>query len=152
MVGQQAHGPFGVGVVGDMDPQGSPALAGAIEVALEAIGVDGHGSYHLPGEAALGEIPLVVVQDLLAGVDPQVALGEPSRPQRRPCLLSVVVVLQDGDQEPFGVERQEPIGQRRIVVAQYSSRSSLPGWSGTRPVSAAERPPSMIRCCTDDQR
>jgi hypothetical protein len=45
----------------------------------------------------LGEIPLVVVQDLLAGVDPQVAIGEPSLLQRRPCLLGMVVVLQDGD-------------------------------------------------------
>jgi hypothetical protein len=97
VVGQQAHGPLGVGVVGDMDPQGGAALAGAIEVALDAVGVDGHGSYHLPGEAALGEIPLVVVQDLLAGVDPQVAIGEPSLLQRRPCLLGMVVVLQDGD-------------------------------------------------------
>jgi hypothetical protein len=41
VVGQQAHGPLGVGVVGDMDPQGGAALAGAIEVALDAVGVDG---------------------------------------------------------------------------------------------------------------
>jgi hypothetical protein len=38
VVGQQADGPFGVGVVGDMDPEGGVALAGAVEVALEAVG------------------------------------------------------------------------------------------------------------------
>jgi hypothetical protein len=43
MVGQRAHGPLGVGVGGDMDPQGGTALAGAVKVALEAVGVDGHG-------------------------------------------------------------------------------------------------------------
>jgi hypothetical protein len=73
----------------------------------------------------LGEIPLVVVQDLLAGVDPQVAIGELSLHQRRPCLLSVVVVLQDGDQEPFGGERQGPVGQRRVVVAHAHGSGDL---------------------------
>jgi hypothetical protein len=38
VVGQQPHGPFGVGVIRDMDPQGGAALAGAVEVALEAVG------------------------------------------------------------------------------------------------------------------
>ena len=49
-----------------------------------------------------GEEPLVVVQDLLAGVDPQVAIGEPSFGQRGPGLLGPVSVLEDGDQESLG--------------------------------------------------
>ena len=35
VVGQQAHGPLGVSVGGDIDPQGDAALAGAVEVAVE---------------------------------------------------------------------------------------------------------------------
>jgi hypothetical protein len=56
----------------------------------------------------LGQEPLVVLQDLLAGIDPQVAIGEPLVPQRRLGKLSVVSILKDDDQESLRVEGQRP--------------------------------------------
>jgi uncharacterized ferredoxin-like protein len=58
MVSQQAHGPLGVGVVGDMDPEGGAALTSTIKVPLD-VGVDAR-IYYSAGEAALGEVALVV--------------------------------------------------------------------------------------------
>jgi hypothetical protein len=123
-----------------MDPQGGAALAGAVEVALEGGGVVGEATHDPPGEAALGEVPLVFGQDLLAGVDPQVAIGESSRLQRRPGLLGVVVVLQDGDQESLGVEHQGPVGQRRVVVAQAHGPDNLGLLQGDHLLGVWSRP------------
>jgi len=44
VVGQDSHGPFGVGVVGNMDPEGGAALAGVAEVLLDGGGVVGDRS------------------------------------------------------------------------------------------------------------
>jgi hypothetical protein len=41
------------------------APAGAVKVALEGGSVVGEATHDPPGEAALDEVPLVVVQDLL---------------------------------------------------------------------------------------
>ena len=46
----------------------------------------------------------MILQNLLAGIDPQVAIGEPLVPQRRLGKLSVVSILEDDDQESLGVE------------------------------------------------
>jgi hypothetical protein len=80
VVGQAAHGPVRVGLVGDVDPQGGAALAGIPEVQLDGVRVVGDGAGDALGQAALGLEPLPAVQDLLAGVDPQVAVGEPGDP------------------------------------------------------------------------
>jgi hypothetical protein len=77
VVGQAPHSPIGVSVVGDVDPQRGAALAGVAEVLLDGVGVVGDGADDALGEAAFGLEPLPAVQDLLAGVDPQVGLGEP---------------------------------------------------------------------------
>jgi hypothetical protein len=113
-----------------MDPQGGAALEGAVEVALEAVRVGGYCTHHLPGEAALGEVALVVGQDLLAGVDPQVAIGEPSLLQGRPCLLGVVVVVQDGDQNPLGLNT--------------NGRSAIAGSWAARPMGQTTSCSSMV--------
>jgi hypothetical protein len=80
VVGQGSDGPFGVGVVGDVHPQRRAALAGVAEVLLDGGGVVGDRPGDALGQAALGLEPLPAVQDLLAGVDPQVAVGEPGDP------------------------------------------------------------------------
>jgi hypothetical protein len=79
VVGQAADGFLGVGLVGDMHPQGGVALAGIAEVQLDGVGVVGDGAGDALAEAAFGLEPLPAVQDLLAGVDPQVALSTRSR-------------------------------------------------------------------------
>jgi hypothetical protein len=76
VLGQAAHGPISVGGVRDVDPQRGAALAGAAEVQLDGV----RGAGDALGQAALGLEPLPAVQDLLAGVDPQVAVGEPGDP------------------------------------------------------------------------
>jgi len=63
-----------------MHPERGTALAGVAEVQLDGGGVVGDGAGNALGEAALGLEPLLAVQDLLAGVDPQVSLCEPSVP------------------------------------------------------------------------
>jgi hypothetical protein len=63
-----------------VDPQRGAALAGAAEVQLDGVRVVGDGAGDALGQAALGLEPLPAVQDLLAGVDPQVAVGEPGDP------------------------------------------------------------------------
>jgi hypothetical protein len=93
-----ADGSLGIGVVGDMHPQGGAAVAGIPEVELDGGWVVGDGADDAAGDGALGEEPLVVVQDLPAGVDPQVGPGEPSFGQCRLGLLGVVSILEDGDQ------------------------------------------------------
>jgi hypothetical protein len=80
VLGQAAHGPISVGGVRDVDPQRGAALAGAAEVQLDGVRVVGDGAGDALGQAALGLEPLPAVQDLLAGVDPQVAVGEPGDP------------------------------------------------------------------------
>ena len=65
VIGQDTHSPLGVGVVGDMDPQGRAALAGVAEVLLDGGGVIGDRSGDALGEAALDLEPLPAVQDLL---------------------------------------------------------------------------------------
>jgi hypothetical protein len=66
MVGQDADGPLGVGVLGDMHPQRGAALAGVAEVLLDRAGVVGDRAGDALGQAALGLEPLPAVQDLLA--------------------------------------------------------------------------------------
>src|SRR5215213_10694631 len=68
VVRQSAHGPLGVGLVGDVDPESGVALAGGAEVQLDGVGVVGDGAGDALGEAAFGLEPLPTVQDLLAGV------------------------------------------------------------------------------------
>src|SRR5512132_3733523 len=106
VVGQSSYGPFGVGVVRDMDPQRRAALAGVAEKLLDGLGVVGDRSGDPLGEAAFGLEPLPAVQDLLAGVDPQVALGKPGVGQGCLGLLGLVGVLENGDKEALGVEDQ----------------------------------------------
>jgi len=123
VVGQGADGSLGAGLIRDMDPQGGAALAGGAEVQLDGGGVVGNGTGDTLGEAAFGLEPLPAVQDLLAGVDPQIAIGEPSLGQRRPGLFGLVGVLQDGDQEPLG--------------AKTSGRARAPGSWSDMPVGQA---------------
>ena len=92
------------------------ALAGGAEVELDGVGVVGDGAGDALGEAAFGLEPLPAVQDLLAGVDPQVALGEPSVRQGGPGLVGLVIILEDGDQEALGVEDQRPVTSPRVLV------------------------------------
>jgi hypothetical protein len=123
VVGQTADGSLGVGLVRNLDPQGGVALASVTEVLLDGVGVVGEGAGDALGEAAFGLEPLPAVQDLLAGVDPQIAIGEPSLGQRRPGLFGLVGVLQDGDQEPLG--------------AKTSGRARAPGSWSDMPVGQA---------------
>jgi hypothetical protein len=113
VVGQAADGSLGVGLLGDMHPQGGVALVGIAEVQLDGVGVVGEAAHGPPSQGPLGEEPLVVVQDLLAGVDPQVRLGEPGFGLRGPGLLGV---FEDGDQEPPRVEYQWPSTKGRVLV------------------------------------
>ena len=108
MVGQAADGAIGVGLVGDVDPQRRAAVTGVAEIELDGGWVVGDGADDPPGQGPLGQEPLVILQDLLAGIDPQVAIGEPLVPQRRLGKLSVVSILEDGDQESLRVEGQRP--------------------------------------------
>jgi AcrR family transcriptional regulator len=77
VVGQHAHRPLGIGVLGHVHPQGRAALAGVAEVGLDGGRVVGQGAPDALGEATLGLEPLPAVQDLLAAVDPQISLGKP---------------------------------------------------------------------------
>jgi len=108
MVGQAADGAIGVGLVGDVDPQRRAAVTGVAEIELDGGWVVGDGTDDPPGQGPLGQEPLVILQDLLAGIDPQVAIGEPLVPQRRLGKLSVASILEDGDQESLRVEGQRP--------------------------------------------
>ena len=90
--------------------------AGVAEVQLDGVGVVGDGTDDALGQVALGQEPLPAVQDLLAGVDAQVAIGEPGGRQRGLGLLGLVGVFQDGDQESLGVEEQRPFTSRRVLV------------------------------------
>jgi hypothetical protein len=108
MVGQAADGAIGVGPVGDVDPQRRAALAGITKVQLDGGWVVGDGADDPPGQGPLGQEPLVILQNLLAGIDPQVAIGEPLVPQRRLGKLSVASILKDDDQESLRVEGQRP--------------------------------------------
>jgi len=108
VVGQAADGTIGVVIIRDMHPQRGAALAGIPEVLLDGLGVIGDGTGDALGQAAFGLEPFPAVQDLLAGVDPQVALGEPGGDQRRPGPLGLLGVLQDCDQEALRIEDQRP--------------------------------------------
>src|SRR5215211_199853 len=116
VVDQPADGPLSVGLVGDMHPARGAAGAGVAEVELEGVAVVGDGAGDARGQAAFGLEPLPAVQDLLAGVDPQFALGEPGVGQGGPGLVGLVGVLEDGDQETLGVEDQRPFTSRRVLV------------------------------------
>src|SRR6266508_4585847 len=145
VVGQAADGTLGVGLLRDMHPQGGAALAGVAEVQLDGVGVVGEAAHGPPSQSPLGQEPLVVVQDLLAGVDAQVGLGEPSFGQRGLGPLGLVSVLEDGDQEPPRVEYQWPSTKGRVLVGHAhgpdnfmlihdGSLSLCCDWRGTRVV------------------
>ena len=69
MVGQATDGAIGVGPVGDVDPQRGAALTGVPEVQFDGGWVVGDGADDPPGQGPLGQEPLVILQDLLTGVD-----------------------------------------------------------------------------------
>jgi hypothetical protein len=60
-------------------PTGRSSLPGVAEAELDGVGGVGGGADDPPGHGPLGQEPLVIIQDLLAGVDPQVALSTRSR-------------------------------------------------------------------------
>ena len=60
-------------------PTGRSSLPGVAEAELDGVGGVGDGADDPPGRGPLGQEPLVIIQDLLAGVDPQVALSTRSR-------------------------------------------------------------------------
>ena len=63
----------------------------------------------------------MVLQDLLAGVDPQILRSEPSFDQSCPGLFGLVGVLHDGDQEPLGVEPLWVLGRDLSTIAASSA-------------------------------
>src|SRR3954468_15879264 len=68
---------IGVVVVGHVDPQRGPAVAGVAVVEVEGLRVVGEGRDDAAGHALLLHVPGVVVEDLLTGEGPQVTIGEP---------------------------------------------------------------------------
>jgi hypothetical protein len=60
-------------------PTGRSSLTGVAEAELDGVRVVGDGADEPPGHGPLGQEPLVIIQDLLAGVDPQVAVSTTSR-------------------------------------------------------------------------
>ena len=61
-------------------PTGRSSLPGVAEAELDGVGGVGNGADDPPGHGPLGQEPLVIIQDLLAGVDPQVALSTRAGP------------------------------------------------------------------------
>jgi hypothetical protein len=106
VVGQAAHDWIGVGLVRQRGPRVRSGRRGRAEVLLDGVAFIGEGAGDALGQAPFGLEPLPAVQDLLAGVDAQVGLGEPSLGQGCIGLLGLVGVLKDGDQEALGLEEQ----------------------------------------------
>jgi hypothetical protein len=129
VVGQDTHGPLGVGVVGDVHPERGAALAGVAEVLLDGVGVISEGAGDALGEAAFGLEPLPAVQDLLAGVDPQVALGEPGVGQRSLACSARSASSRMATRNPWGLKtsgRSRAAGSwSDMPVGQATSWSSI---------------------------
>jgi hypothetical protein len=53
VVGQTTHGSLGVGVVGDVDPQGGAAIPGIAEVQVDGVGVVGEAAHDPADQAPL---------------------------------------------------------------------------------------------------
>jgi hypothetical protein len=163
VVGQAAHDWIGVALSGNADPECGAAGAGVAEVLLDGIGVVGEGAGDALGQAPFGLEPLPAVQDLLAGVDAQVGLGEPSLGQGCIGLLGLVGVLKDGDQEALGVGRTADdavldVGEPGASIARTcstlrsstfsSSRSPSPSRTATRYSSNSSTSPAARYCWT----
>src|SRR4051812_16401371 len=73
--GEGADGAVGPVVVGNLDPEGGPAVAGVAVVELDGLRVVGDGGHDAAGKVLACGVAGVVGEDLLAGEDPQRAVG-----------------------------------------------------------------------------
>ena len=73
--------------------------------------VVGEGRDGTTGQARLPGVARVVLEDLLAGEDPQLPVGESGGTERCGGPFGLVGVGEDGDEEALRVEDQRPVGR-----------------------------------------
>src|SRR3954453_12269754 len=77
-VGKAADRAVGLLVVGDVDPEGEAPVAGVAVVERDRVRVVGEGCDDAAGKTRLRRVARVVVEDLLAGEDPQFLVANPA--------------------------------------------------------------------------
>src|SRR3954449_3081905 len=88
----------------DVDPEGEAPVTGVAVVELDRFRVVGEGCDHPAGQAWLRGVARVVVEDLLAGEDPQLLVGEPCVAECCGGPLGLPGAGEDGDQEALRAE------------------------------------------------
>src|SRR4028118_2102273 len=112
-----AAAPRGV-AVGRVPPQGEAPVPGVPVVEIEGLLVVGDGRGDAAGQAHPCDVAGVVVEDLPAGEDPQLLVGEAGGAQRCRGLLGLDLAGEDGDQEPLRVEDERTVGEVRVPVGR----------------------------------
>src|SRR3954465_11124125 len=110
-VGKAADRGVGLLVVGDVDPEGEAPVAGVAVVERDRVRIVGDSCDDATGKARLRGVARLAVEDLLAGEDPQLLVGEPGRAEWCGGPLVLLGVGENGVQKAFTVQAHRPCGE-----------------------------------------